>query len=53
MLIIAIGGFVLTQRAPSRPVFDNPIKEGFFETDVVSYFFTFDPFVAENFCAFS
>ena len=48
-MAIATGGLMLTQCAPRRPVLDDPIEQGFFEADVMSYLFAFDPFMAKNF----
>ena len=43
---------LLARFAPLRPMFDNPIRQSAFETDVVSGFFGLDPFVPENFFTF-
>jgi hypothetical protein len=37
---------------PCGSVFNDPIEQSFFETDVVTLLFAFDPFVAENFVSF-
>jgi hypothetical protein len=39
-------------RTPSGPIFYNPIEQSLFEADIVTSFFAFDPFVAENFVSF-
>jgi hypothetical protein len=51
-VIIAAGRLVLAQRAPTGPVLDDPVEQGFFKTDVMSHFFALNPFMAENFCPF-
>jgi hypothetical protein len=37
---------------PCGSVFNDPIEQSFFETDVMTLLFAFDPFVAENFVSF-
>lgn len=48
--LILHGG--LTGFAPGSAVFDDPIRQGAFKTDVVAGFLGLDPFVAENLLAF-
>jgi hypothetical protein len=38
--------------APGRPVFQGPIKQGAFKTDVAASFFALDPFVTKDLFAF-
>ena len=41
----------LSRFPPTGAVFDNPISQRSFKSDVVSFFFGLDPFVAQNFFA--
>jgi len=43
----------LTRFAPCRAMPDNPIRQRLLKTDVASGFFRLNPFVPENFFAFS
>jgi hypothetical protein len=37
---------------PDRPVYDDPIHEGAFKTDVAASFLALDPFVTKDLVAF-
>jgi hypothetical protein len=45
-------GLAVSLDAPGRPVFQGPIKQGTFKTDVVASFLALDPFVTKNLLAF-
>jgi hypothetical protein len=52
---VRAGLIIVVRRLAAFPPFaamlDNPIRQGVFETDVVTDLFGFDPFVAQNFFA--
>ncbi len=50
VIVIDIGRLVLAESPPASPVFNNPVEESFFKADVMTHFFAFDPFMAQNFC---
>ena len=45
-------GRAVSLDAPGRPVFQGPIKQGTFKTDVVASFLALDPFVTKDLLAF-
>ena len=45
-------GLAVSLDAPGRPVFQGPIKQGTFKTDVVASFLALDPFVTKDLLAF-
>src|SRR5271165_6873147 len=45
-------GRAVSLDAPSRPVFQGPIKQGTFKTDVGASFLALDPFVTKDLLAF-
>jgi len=48
IIVIAAGWLVLPECTPAGPMLDDPIEEGFFEADIMSHFFAFDPFMTKN-----
>ena len=52
IVVVTAVGLVLSQGAPAGTVFDNPVKQGLFEANVMSHFFTFDPFMTKNLGSF-
>ena len=46
------GALALSFRAPGRSVFQDPINQGAFKTDVVTSFLALDPFVRKDLLAF-
>ena len=41
------GGPLLTESPPSGAMLDDPVQQGLFETNVVPYLFTLNPFMAK------
>jgi len=46
---VLVAGLLLAEGAPTGAVLDDPVKERFFETNVMSDLLALNPFVAENF----
>ena len=52
IVVVLLTGLILSQGAPPGPVLDDPVKQGFLKSDVVTDLFAFNPFMAKNFSSF-
>jgi hypothetical protein len=49
IVVVVLGGLVLSQGTPAGAMLDDPVEERLFEADVMAHFLALDPLVTENF----